>query len=173
MAEGNPCLQKPWYLFDCTGLGLNYVPQFQSDTKVIILSNNKIKVVNNSFVGLNNLNYLWVNKNGLETFYLSDISAVSMSKLFFLDLSDNNLHVASFPTQFKIPSLIGLGLHHNVYDQYPETFISSMVSLHNLSIDLFDGFKFGNGFLPLSHLNRLDIYPRIGSTFDLHNGSFS
>ena len=130
-------------------------------------------MVNDSFVGLWNINYLLLNNNGLETFYLSNISKTSMSRLFFLSLSDNNLHYASFPTDFKIPSLISLLIHNNVYDQYPETFISSMVSLQNLTIDVFDGFKFGNGFLSLRNLSRLDFYPRSGSTFDLHNDSFS
>ena len=96
VAESNQCLQKPWYLFNCTGLGLDYVPKFPRNTKVIILTNNNIKVVNDSFVGLWNINYLWVNKNGLETFYLSNISIISMQMLFFLDLSDNHLHYASF-----------------------------------------------------------------------------
>ena len=172
MAELNQCLQKPWYLFNCTGLGLNYVPKFPLNTKGIILTNNDIKVVNDSFVGLWNINYLWVNKNGLETFYLSNISIISMSRLFFLDLSDNHLHYASIPTDFKIPSLIGLAIHNNVYDQYPETFISSMVKLQNLSIDVFDGSKFGSGLIQSRNLSRLDFFQRSGSPFYLRNDSF-
>ena len=113
-----------------------------------------------------------MNKNSLEIFYLSNISAMSMRRLLFLDLSDNFLHVTSFTTQFKILSLQGLVIHNNAYEDFPEAFISSMVSLQNLSIDLFDGFKFGSGILQLQNLSRLDFYPRRGGTFYFHNDSF-
>ena len=172
LAEEIKCLQEPRWQFNCTGLNLNYIPKFPPDTKVIILSENNIKVVNDSFVGLTNIHYLWMNKNSLEIFYLSNISATSMRRLLFLDLSDNILHVTSFTTQFQIPSLQGLAIHDNVYVEYPEAFISSMVNLQNLSIDLFTGFKFGSGILQLRNLSRLDFYPRRGGTFYFHSDSF-
>ena len=172
LAEDTSCLQEPWWQFNCTGLNLSYIPNFPPDTKVIILSENNIKVVNDSFVGLTNIHYLWMNKNSLEIFYLSNISAISMRRLLFLDLSDNFLHVTSFTTQFKIQSLQGLAIHNNAYQDYPETFISSMVNLQNLSVDLFTGFKFGSGILQLRNLSRLDFYPRRGGTFYFRNDSF-
>ena len=77
-----------------------------------------------------------------------------------------------FPTDFKIPSLIGLAIHNNVYDQYPETFISSMVKLQNLSIDVFDGSKFGSGLMQSRNLSRIDFFQRSGSPFYFRNDSF-
>ena len=94
-----------------------------------------------------------------------------MNNLIFLDLSENNLHVGSFPTLLMLPSLLGLVMHKNAYDSYPETFISSMSSLQNLTIDLYNGFKFGKGFLSLRNLQQLDFYPR--NHFYVRNDSFS
>ena len=140
---GEPCWRPHWYQFDCTGIGLDYIPDFPPYyTSSIVFTGNNLKVVNDTFAALNNLKYLWLNKNGLEIFYLSNIS--DMSKLVFLDLSDNYLHTASFHTDFKIPSLRSLAIQNNLYDTYPETFILSMASLQNLKIDLIE--RFGSAF---------------------------
>ena len=48
-----------------------------------------------------------------------------------------------------------------------------MVSLQNLTIDSFEGFKFGKGFLTLRNLRRLVFHPRNGHTLYLRNDTFS
>ena len=93
-----------------------------------------------------------------------------MSQLIFLDLSENNLRVGSFPTLLRLPSLQGLTIQNNLYLSYPETFISSMTSLQNLTIDLFNGFIFGKRFLWLRNLQQLNFYLR--NHFRLLNESF-
>ena len=95
-----------------------------------------------------------------------------MSQLIFLDLSENNLTVESFPTLLELPSLQELAIHNNTYYGYPEVFIAYMTSLQNLTIDLFNKFTFGDGFLPLEKLQRLDFYLRNGHNFHLGNDSF-
>ena len=139
---------------------------------MIILTDNNIQVIEDSFVDLDNLTHLWLNKNGLRKFHVLS-NNTTMSQLIFLDLSENNLrHVGSFPSLLRLPSLQVLAIHNNKYVHYPETFISFMKSLQNLTLDLFRDFKFGPGFLPLEKLQRLDFYLRNGNNFHLGNDSF-
>ena len=64
-------------------------------------------------------------------------------------------------------------MHENSYNRYPESFITSMVSLQNLTIDVYEGFKFGRIFQSLRNLRRIDFNPRSGSIFRLQNDSFT
>ena len=112
-----------------------------------------------------------MNRNGLETFHVS--RPMILRSILFLDLSENNLHVGSFPLLLRLPSLQGLDIHGNLYDKYPETFISPITTLQLIIVDIFEGFGFGNGFLSLRNLQRLEFHPRAGNVFPLRNNSFS
>ena len=154
--------------FNCSHRNLTHVPKFPLYTRNIDLSGNNIQVINDCFVGLDNLDSLNVSNNKIQTFQVSNAS--NFTKLRILDLSRNNLKADSFPTLSKPLFLQELRIQNNLYQQYPEHFISALLSLQTLYVDVFQGFRFGNGFLSLRNLTNIQLSPR--NEFQLQNESF-
>ena len=165
--EHSPCREIPHGVLNCSGLGLTDVPRFPPHTRVIDLSRNNITMLNESFTGLQELTFINVSNNKIESFHVSDASC--LESLETLDLSVNRLHEGSFPV-LKPSSLRELRIQFNTYKAYPEEFISELTCLRTLHIDVFGGFKFGNAFLMLQNLTEIEFYAR--NPFTLRNDSF-
>ena len=168
LEQRHPCRQTHTGYFDCSGKNLRYVPRFPPYTRSIDLSRNKIKAINDSFVDLDQLSFLNISDNEIERFHVSN--GEQFRKLLTLDLSWNHLLEGSFNILEKSWPLLELRIQHNLYKTYPNTFLSSMVYLKTLHIDVFQGFMFGNEFPILEHLSEIKLYPR--NSFKLQNDSF-
>ena len=125
-------------------------------------------MINDSFNDLEHLQFLNLSKNKIETFHISTVS--NLRNIKTLDLSENCLHNDSYSISKHSWSLLELRIHHNMYDAYPEDFISTIPSLQTLYLDVFEGFKFGSGFFELQNLSEIHFYPR--NSFQLQNDSF-
>ena len=165
------CKQPRRGEFDCSGQNLNHVPSFPAYTTGIDLSGNNLSIINDSFKDLGRLEYLYLNDNIIETFQVSNVR--DLRSLRTLDLSGNRLNNRSFLIQHNIRnacSLLEFRIHNNLYQSYPEEFISTMLSLRTLHLDVFEGFRFGRGFLTLHNLTDIQLHPR--KRFQLRNDSF-
>ena len=164
----NSCTQTQAEVFNCSGQNLLHVPIFPRNTRIIDLSRNNITTINDSFHGLEHLHFLNISKNEITTIYVSNVR--SLRNLRILDLSGNYLRQGSFSFPTKPFPLIELRIQQNLYDAYPDVFISLMPSLRILHIDVFEGFMFGNTFPQLRNLTEIQLYPR--NSFRLRNDSF-
>ena len=164
----NPCRQTQAAVFDCSGQNLLHVPKFPPSTRIIDLSRNNITAVNDSFQCLEHLEFLDMSNNRIEIFYLSTTRC--LTNLLKLDLSANCLQEGSFSFPTNPLILLDLRIHFNLYNAYPEKFLSVMPSLRSLHIDVYEGFTFGNGFPALRNLTEIHFYPR--NSFKLQNDSF-
>ncbi|XP_060068540.1 toll-like receptor 2 [Ylistrum balloti] len=161
----------------CSGCLLKDVPQdLPITTTVLNLKNNNIeKLDNNSITHLSNLETLVLANNGMHS--ISPGAFATIENLEYLDLSENYFEPSSFDSSvFKhLHKLTVLYLHSNMFHlkgTYPENAISSIKSLNTLSIDIFEGFVFGMGFLNLTKLKNLHVNNKEGKRVSIRNTSF-
>ncbi|KAK3103816.1 hypothetical protein FSP39_022144 [Pinctada imbricata] len=165
------CTQTQNGVFDCSDRGFHTLPKFPSWTKFVNLSGNYIESIDSSLSGLQYLSILNLANNRIE-----DISSDAFSDLVelqILDLSDNRLVFESLQNETfsTARSITQLFIQNNRYDPYPAGALSVLSSLSTLYIDVFDGFQFGEEFLSLRNLSKIEFIPR--NKFSLRNKSFS
>ena len=144
VTRANPCRKPQAGVFDCSGQNLLHVPKFPPSTRIIDLSRNNITAEKDSFQCLEHLEFLDVSNNRIEIFHLSTTRC--LTNLLKLDLTANCLQEGSFSFPTNPLILLDLRIHFNLYNAYPEKFLSIMPSLRSLHIDVYEGFTFGNGF---------------------------
>ncbi|XP_033756508.1 toll-like receptor 2 [Pecten maximus] len=161
----------------CSGCQMEDVPQdLPMNTTVLNLWNNRIvELDRDSFTYLPHLKYLILSQNGM--YNVSPEAFSSLGNLEYLDLSDNYLEHSAFDSLVfqHLPKLRCLYLHRNHFHLkrlYPENALSFITTLQNLSIDIFDGFTFGKGFLNLTNLGKLDVYRTGAERVSIRNTSF-
>lgn len=106
---------------------------------------------------------------------IGNFSFQALRNLCELDLSSCRLHTESF----EINSLADLNrlkilcLHSNSFHVrgYPDVAISMARTIENLTIDVFDGFKFGSSFQNLTNLRIIEFFTG-NSKFHLTNSTF-
>ncbi|XP_021367182.1 leucine-rich repeat and immunoglobulin-like domain-containing nogo receptor-interacting protein 1-B [Mizuhopecten yessoensis] len=160
----------------CSGCGLQDVPKdLPINTTELNLRNNSLSILlRESFFNLVSLKSLNLSMNKL--FLISPGAFDDLGNLEYLDLSDNNLNLSSFATStFRIlNSLKCLNIQRNtlhLLKSYPEDALSYLSQLESLTIDIFEGFNFGNGFLK-TNLNTLEINFIGKEWVSLRNSSF-
>lgn len=161
----------------CYGCQLNDVPTGLSlNTTVLNLGNNSIvRIDDHSFKDLPHLRSLLLSRNQIHT--ISSGAFASLKNLDLLDLSNNNLeHFAFDSSVFKhLEKLSCLYLNNNNFHLkrlYPENAISHAKALTSLNIDIFEDFKFGQGFLNLTNLQTLNVFQKGTARISIRNTSF-
>ncbi|KAK3101280.1 hypothetical protein FSP39_002368 [Pinctada imbricata] len=158
-------------VFDCSERGFHTLPKFPSWTKSVDIRGNYIERIDSSLSGLQYLRILNLANNRIE--FISSDAFSDLVELQILDLSNNRLVFESFQNETfsNARSITRLFIQNNRYDQYPAGALIVLSSLSTLYIDVFDGFQFGEEFLSLRNLSKIEFFPR--NKFSLRNKSFS
>ncbi|XP_033761928.1 toll-like receptor 4 [Pecten maximus] len=161
----------------CSGYRLKTVPQhLPVNTTALNLRNNDINTLpGKSFSNLHALKALTLSMNKLSI--ISTNAFYGLRNLEYLDLSENNLDVYSFDTTtFHIlEKLKYLNIQRNRFHLtklYPQYAVSHMSQLETLIIDVFEGFRFGSGFLNLTKLHKIEFNNVSEERVSFQNSSF-
>lgn len=160
----------------CRGCGLESVPEdLPRNTSFLDLTNNRIKSLNEkSFMHLQHLETLLLVSNGLS--YISSGAFYGLHNLRYLDLKDNVLGASLGGSVFKsLTNLRFLNIQRNMYHidlAYPEEALSALWKLETLYLDIFEGFRFGNGYLNLTNLTKLYLLSSTEESVSVRNASF-
>ncbi|XP_069119055.1 toll-like receptor 4 [Argopecten irradians] len=146
----------------CSGCRLQVVQTLPLDTAFLNFRDNKLYSLHrNSFPELPQLKTLNLQFNHLA--YISSGAFDNIPNIEDLDLSNNNLDHYSFDLDIFEPlrNLKTLRLHKNKFylqKVYPEKVLSTTTNLHSLSLDVFDGLLFNDGFLNTTQIQILELF---------------
>ncbi|XP_060072980.1 toll-like receptor 2 type-2 [Ylistrum balloti] len=146
----------------CSGCHLRYVPKdLPINTTMLSLQNNFLTSLHqDSFPILPFLHTLNLQSNRLVG--ISSGAFDNVWNIENLDLSDNKInHFSISPKSIeslhKLKSLDIKSNYFHIKKMYPEDLLSTISHLEILSMDIFDGFAFGDGFLNLRCLQKLSL----------------
>ncbi|XP_041347857.1 toll-like receptor 4 [Gigantopelta aegis] len=98
---------------------------------------------------------LLMRNNDIKTLQAEMFS--NLTKLIYLDLSDNKIFQIDSKAFYNLTDLQELHLKNNYMRSYPENALSALVSLKRLYMDGLDNEMFGQGFLHLRQLVLMDL----------------
>ncbi|XP_069140325.1 toll-like receptor 4 [Argopecten irradians] len=161
----------------CSGCRLLVVPKgLPSNTTSLDLSNNYFtSFERGSFPDLPLLKILHLQRNKLVR--ITSGAFDNVPNIEELDLTDNKLEQLSldinvFETLKKLKEIKIQRNKFHIRKVYPGQALSAISNLEFLSIDIFQGFVFGNGFLNQTHLQNLYLSFQGNGTVSLLNDSF-
>ncbi|OWF49735.1 Toll-like receptor 2 type-1 [Mizuhopecten yessoensis] len=161
----------------CSGCRLQTVPEnLPIKATELNLQNNNLTILRqDSLRYLHQLNKLILSSNGLSM--ISSGAVDGLQNLKYLDLSNNLLENSSFDV-FAFQPLIRLthlDLRQNrlhLKETYPEHAIAYLSQVETLKIDVFEGFRFGIGFLNLTKLKQINFAVVLQERISVLNSTF-
>nr|XP_022300603.1 toll-like receptor 1 [Crassostrea virginica] len=191
--SANPCTFSPYtdgcgnhgWLWNCSHRSLTKIPQvipikYKDYFLSLDLSWNNFREISISTFQNIQPNFsshiTGLNLQGNYITSIGNFSFQSLNRLCELDLSNCSLSKTELTTQafVNLPYLKILRLHYNYFQAkgYPDVSLSKIFTLENLTIDVFDGFRFSSLFRDLKRLKNITFFTG-KSRFYLRNFTFS